>query len=197
VDRARDRDGDGIYEVAAIVGSLRRASLNRGLLRAAIELKPEPMRIAEVPIRDLPLFNEDIEQLGDPAPVRALKEGIRAADAVLIFTPEFNQSLPGVVKNALDWASRPLDGERVLAGKPVAMLGAAAGPFGTARAQLQLRQLLPHLGMYLLPKPEIYVARAEDKFDAAGALTDEPTRDQIRQLLTALLDWTRLIGSAG
>jgi len=186
--QTNDRNGDGVYDVAALVGSLRRRSFNRNLLRAAEELKPEAMRIVEAPIRDIPLFNEDIEAQGDPAPVQELKAAILAADAVLVITPEYNQSTPGVLKNAIDWASRPYGAAPALAGKPVAMMGASSGRIGTARAQLHLRQLFPYLDMRLLPKPEVYVTNAATRFDEAGTLTDGRTRDQIRRLLAGLLD---------
>ncbi|MDP9363017.1 MAG: NAD(P)H-dependent oxidoreductase [Chloroflexota bacterium] len=193
---ANERDGDGVYDVVALVGSLRRQSLNRNLLRAAQELKPEAMRIVEAPIRDLPLFDEDLETQGDPAPVQQFKAAILAADALLVVTPEYNQSIPGVLKNAIDWASRRYGTAPALAGKPVAMLGASSGRIGTSRAQLHLRQLFPYLDMRLLPKPEVYVPNAAGKFDPAGNLTDERTRDQVRRLLAALLDWTVLLSHA-
>jgi len=188
-----DRNGDGVYDVVALVGSLRKQSSNRNLLRAAQELKPESMCIVEAPIRDLPLFDEDLEAEGDPPAVQRLKAAILAADALLVVTPEYNQSIPGVLKNAIDWASRPYGTAPALAGKPVAMLGASSGRIGTARAQLHLRQLFPYLDMRLLPKPEVYVPNADGKFDQAGTLVDDRTRDQVRRLLAALLDWTALL----
>ena len=195
VDQVNDLNADGIYEVAALVGSLRRMSFNRGLLRAAIEVAPAEMRITEAALGAIPLFNEDVEQEGDPEPVRALKDQLLNADAVLIFSPEYNQSISGVLKNALDWASRPYGGGRVLNGKPVAILGASAGQYGTARAQLELRRILPYLGMYLLPKPEIYVGPAGKVFDDDSNLIDEKTHERIGDQLQKLLDWTRLIQS--
>lgn len=190
-----DLNADGIYEVAAIVGSLRKASFNRGLLRAAIELQPEGMRITEAPIGELPLYNEDVEREGDPMPVQELKAQLLAADALLVITPEYNQSMSGVLKNAIDWASRPYGQGQVLEGKPVAILGASEAPYGTARAQLEFRKIAPYLGMHLLPKPEIYVGPASEKFDQQSNLTDEETRDQIAEQLTKLLAWTKLIRS--
>lgn len=195
MDPVNDLNADGIYEVAAIVGSLRKASFNRGLLRAAIELQPEGMRITEAPIGDLPLFNQDVEQEGDPAAVQELKAQILASDAVLLITPEYNQSVSGVMKNAIDWASRPYGQVRVLNGKPVAILGVSGGQYGTARAQLDLRKMLPYLGMYLLPKPEIYLGPGNELFDDDNNLTDEKTRDRLGELLTKLLAWTKLIRS--
>jgi len=195
LDQVNDLNADGIYEVAAIVGSLRRASFNRGLLRAAIEVQPDGMRITEAPIGELPLFNEDVEGEGDPVPVQELKARILASDAVLLITPEYNQSISGVLKNAIDWASRSYGAGQVLAGKPVAILGASATPYGTARAQLELRRILPYLSMYLLPKPEIYVGPASQHFDEQSNLTDEQIRQRLREQLAKLLDWTKLVAS--
>jgi len=192
--RGTDLNGDGVYEVAALVGSLRQGSYNRGLLRAAQELKPAAMRLFEVPIGGLPLFNEDLERDGDQPAVRELKAAILAADAVLVITPEYNQSVPGVLKNALDWGSRRYGTASVLKGKPVAMMGASNGRFGTARSQLHLRQIFPALGMRLLPQPEVYLPNAADAFDAAGVLTDERARRQIEKLMGSLLDWTERVG---
>jgi chromate reductase len=126
--------------------------------------------------------------------VAALKAAIREADALLIATPEYNYGVPGVLKNAIDWASRP-PGRSVLAGKPAAIMGATPGPTGTARAQLQLRQAFVFTETYVLLKPELLVARCQEKLDADGRLTDEPTRERVRQLLAALRAWTeRLAG---
>lgn len=182
--------------VAALVGSLRHDSYNRGLLRAAIELQPAGMRIREVPIGTVPLYNGDVEREGDPEPVRTLKASILVADAVLIITPEYNQSIPGVLKNALDWASRAQDDVRVLNGKPVAILGTSSGKFGTARAQLELRRILPYLGMYLLPKPELYIGPNRDVFDDDRNLTNQNTRERMRDQLTKLMEWTTLLRRA-
>lgn len=193
MDSVNDLNADGIYEVAAIVGSLRRASFNRGLLRAALEEQPDGMRISEVPIGELPLFNDDVENQGDPPAVQNLKAQILASDAVLLITPEYNQSMSGVMKNAIDWASRPYGKGQVLSGKPVAILGASSGKFGTARAQLDLRKMLPYLGMYLLPKPEIYVGPGRDAFDEQSNLTDDQVRERLREMLEKLLDWTKTV----
>jgi chromate reductase len=162
-------------------------------LRAAIELQPDGMRITEVPIGEVPLYNEDVESDGDPPAVQDLKAQILAADAVLLIAPEYNQSITGVMKNAIDWASRPYGQSQVLSGKPVAMLGASATQYGTARAQLELRKILPYLGMYLLPEPIIYVGPGSEFFDEQSNLTDEGIREQLRDMLTKLLHWTKLI----
>jgi chromate reductase, NAD(P)H dehydrogenase (quinone) len=179
-------------EVAAIVGSLRRQSYNRGLLRTAMLLQPEGMHIYEVPIDRLPFYDEDVDRQDDPPPVRELKQALQRADALLIFTPEYNYSIPGVLKNALDWASRP-SGRSVLRGKPAAIMGAAAGRSGTMRAQLHLRDILLTIGLFTLPEPEVYVTFAADKFNALGELTDQTSLDGARQLLRNLQEWALAI----
>jgi chromate reductase, NAD(P)H dehydrogenase (quinone) len=180
--------------VCAIAGSLRRASYNRALLRAAQELAPDGMEIRIFDLLDVPLYNEDVEAQGDPEPVRALKAAIGEADALLIATPEYNHGVPGVLKNAIDWASRPPRGA-VLAGKPAAIFGASPGVTGTARAQTQLRASFVFTQTPALLQPEILVYRAHEKFDAQGRLTDEKTREFVARLLRELADWTRLLQS--
>ncbi len=179
-------------KILGICGSLRKASYNRGLLEAAAEMAPEGVTIEIADLRDIPFFDQDVEATGDPAPVEALKERIRAADAVLIATPEYDWGVPGVLKNALDWVSRPA-GRSALKQKPLAMLGASDGPWGTTRAQLQLRQTLTYMDVLTLPSPWVYVASAKEKFDAAGKLTDEKTREQVKGLVTALVAWTERV----
>jgi chromate reductase len=182
--------------VLGIAGSLRRGSYNRGLLLAARELAPPGMEIELFErLGEIPLFSQDVEAEGDPEPVAALKEAIRAADALLIATPEYNYGVPGVLKNAVDWASRPPRGSP-LGGKPAAVMGASPGMAGTARAQLQLRQAFLFTGTHVLPAPEVLVAHARDKFDAAGTLVDEPTRAFVRQMLERLAPWARHMRSA-
>ena len=180
-------------EVAAVVGSLRRHSFNRSLLQSAMLVQPEQMHIYEVPIDDLPFFNEDLERQGDPPPVRKLKEQFGRADAILVITPEYSYSIPGVLKNALDWASRPAN-RSVLRGKPAAIMGASAGRSGTMRAQLHLRQIFVQIGAVPMPGPELYVTFAQDKFNALGELSDQTSLDLMKQLLTGLVDWTNLVG---
>jgi chromate reductase, NAD(P)H dehydrogenase (quinone) len=176
--------------VCGIAGSLRRGSYNQALLRAARELAPEGMELRVFDrISEIPLFNEDLEAEGDPEPVQALKLAIEEADALLIATPEYNHGVPGVLKNAIDWASRPPQGS-VLAGKPAAVFGASPGIVGTARAQSQLRQAFVFTDTPTLLQPEILVYRAHEKFDAEGRLTDETTRKFVRKLLLQLADWT-------
>jgi chromate reductase len=180
--------------VAAIVGSLRRQSVNRSLFRTSMLIAPEHMRIYEVQIDRLPYYNEDLERQGDPPPVAEFKTALARADAVLIFTPEYSYSIPGVLKNALDWASRP-SGRSVMMRKPLAMLGASIGRSGTMRAQLHLRQICVQLGAVPLPAPEVYVTFAEGKFNSLGELTDPTSLDQTKLLLSNLAEWTRVVRS--
>jgi chromate reductase len=177
-------------EVLGIAGSLREGSYNRALLRAARDLAPEALEIRIFErLVDIPLYNEDVRARGDPEPVVALKEAIQQADAILWVTPEYNFSIPGVLKNAIDWASRPPD-TSPLNGKPVAIMGATSGTWGTVRSQMHLRQVCVFTNMLPVNKPQVLVARAESKFDANGRLTDETTRRFVRQLLEALVEWT-------
>lgn len=173
-----------------IAGSLRRASMNRGLIRAAIELAPRGTTVDTWDLADIPLFNADVEARGDPAPVEAFKQAIAAADALLIATPEYNHCVPGVLKNAIDWASRPAR-QSVLTNKPVAVMGASTGRGGTARAQAHLRDGLAYTNGLVLPLPEVLVDLGAGKFDAEGNLVDEGTRDEVRDLLVSLAAWTR------
>lgn len=179
--------------ILGISGSLRRNSFNSGLLRAASELVPEGVKLSIHDLHDVPLYNgdEDHGAEGMPDGVLRLKTAIAAADALLIATPEYNYSVSGVLKNAIDWASRPGPGKASpLNSKPLAMLG-AGGMSGTMRAQFHLRQILVHSDVLVMNKPELYVARAWEKFDQAGNLTDAPTREQVQKLLVALGAWTR------
>ena len=175
-------------QVLGIAGSLRRHSFNRGLIEAASELAPQRMTIQTAELAAIPLYNADVEAEGVPAPVAALKALIAAADALLIATPEYNHLLPGVLKNAIDWVSRP-SATSPFRRKPVAIMGASGGPTGTARAQLALRQVLTSVECYVLPGPQVLVANAADRFDAGGRLADERTRNHIRALLVAFEEW--------
>ncbi len=157
-------------QVLGFAGSLRKGSYNRALLRAAEELLPSGMRLETFDLAPIPLYDEDVKQQGFPEPVQRFREAIRKADALLIATPEYNYSAPGVLKNALDWASRPP--EQPFAGKPVAIMGATTSLWGTVRAQLHLRQSFVAVNMHALNKPEVLIANAKDKFDAEGKLTD-------------------------
>ena len=168
--------------VLSLAGSLRRASVNRGLLRAARDLAPAGMTIVDLDLRDLPLYNADDEP-DPPTATRHLRDRVRAVDAVLFATPEYNYSVPGVLKNAIDWGSQPL-GANVWDGKPAAIVGAANSVVGTARAQLHLRQSLVALNMRVC-NVELLIGRAPEKFDANGNLTDTETRVALRDFLAA------------
>ena len=180
-------------KVLGIVGSLRKESYNRKLMVAAGELMPEGMELEIAEIVDIPIYNEDALEVGPPESVLKLKEKIAGADALLIATPEYNWSIPGVLKNAIDWISRPIN-TTPLQGKPAALMGATTGPWGTVRAQLHWRQVFAYTNTYLLPQPQVFVNMCEGKFDAEGKLTDEATQGQVRKLLEALDVWTRRLG---
>jgi chromate reductase len=175
--------------ILGIAGSLRKASFNRAALRAAQQLVPGDATLEPFELDGIPPFNEDHER-SLPAPVAALKAKIREADAILIVTPEYNYSIPGVLKNAIDWASRPY-GDNAWDGKPVAVMGASVGALGTARAQYHLRQTFVFLNMYPLNKPEVMISTAAQRFDGDGNLTDETSRKLVGQLLAGLVTWTR------
>lgn len=179
--------------ILGIAGSLRRESYNRAALRAATQLVPEGATIDILELDDLPGFNQDEEQ-NPPAKVVELKRRIREADAILFVTPEYNYSVPGVLKNAIDWASRPY-GDSAWNGKPAAIMGASVGAIGTARAQYHLRQMFVFLNMFPINQPEVMISNAQDRFDSQGNLTDDTTKDLIRQLLQNLTEWTRRIGA--
>jgi chromate reductase len=181
--------------VLGIAGSLRRGSYNRGLIRAAVEVAPAGTTVIPYDLADLPLFNADVEAQGDPPSVAAFKRAIREADALLIATPEYNHCVPGVLKNAIDWASRPARAS-VLTGKPVAIMGASTGGGGTARAQAHLRDGLSYTNGLVLPLPEVLVPFADSKFDAESTLTDPETREAVRDLLVSFAAWTRRMGAA-
>ncbi len=175
--------------ILGIAGSLRSASYNRAALRAAAQLVPQDATLEIFELDGIPGFNQD-EEKSPPAKVVELKRRVRAADAVLFVTPEYNYSIPGVLKNAIDWASRPY-GDSAWSGKPAAIMGASLGTTGTARAQYHLRQIMVFLNMFPINQPEVMMGNAATRFDKAGNLTDETTKDFIRQLLTNLVAWTR------
>jgi chromate reductase len=176
--------------ILAIAGSLRKASYNRALIRAAQKQAPEGMAINIHDLNDIPLYNADVEAAGDPPGVAAFKQAIAGADGVLIATPEYNHGVPGVMKNAIDWASRP-PRNAPLNAKPVGLIGASPGMTGSARGQSQLRQAFEFTNSWCMPQPEILVFRAHEKFDAEGRLTDESTAKHLRRYLEALAGWTR------
>jgi chromate reductase len=175
--------------ILGIAGSLRKASYNRSALRAAAGLLPGGATMDTFEIDGLPGFSEDLEQ-NPPEKVVDLKRRIRAADAVLFVTPEYNYSIPGVLKNAIDWASRPY-GDSAWDGKPAAIMGASIGTMGTARAQYHLRQMMVFLNMFPVNQPEVMIANAAQRFDEQGNLTDEKTREFVRKLMASLVEWTR------
>ena len=179
--------------ILGIAGSLRKDSYNRAALRAAGQLAPEGATIEIFEINDIPPFNQDDEQ-NPPAKVTELKTKVRAADAILFVTPEYNYSIPGVLKNAIDWASRPY-GDSAWDGKPVAVMGASVGVFGSVRAQYHLRQCFIFLNMYPINRPEVMIGNASERFDEQGNLVDETSKDLIRQLLRNLVDWTHKLGA--
>jgi len=176
--------------ILGIAGSLRRGSFNRGLIRAAVTLAPPHMTVVPYDLGDIPLYNGDVEALGDPEPVARFKAAIRAADGLLIATPEYNHCVPGVLKNAIDWASRPSRAS-ALTGKPVAVFGASTGPGGTARAQSHLRDGLTYTNGLVLPLPEVLVGLAPSKFYPDGNLADADTGEEVADLLKAFGAWIR------
>jgi chromate reductase len=175
-----------------IAGSLRRGSYNRPVLRAATELAPKGATVEKFELDGIPPSNQDEEQ-NPPAKVTELKRRIREANAILFVTPEYNWSVSGVLKNAIDWASRP-HGDSAWDGKPAAIMGASTGAIGTARAQNHLRQIVVYLNMFPINQPEVLISHAMDRFDQEGSLTDAATRERIIGLLQNLMDWTRRIG---
>jgi chromate reductase len=177
-------------KVLGFVGSLRKASYNKGLMRVALQLLPEGVALEVFDISQFPLFNQDDLDYGPPEIVKQFKAKIRAADAVLIASPEYNYSIPGVLKNAIDWASRPVV-DNAFDGKPVAVMSASMGRLGGARMQYHLRQTFVFLNMYPINRPELMLANAANFFDEKGNLKDEDTRKRISALLVSLTDWTR------
>lgn len=182
-----------VIHIVGISGSLREKSYNSAALKAAGELLPEGVTLERAGIGDLPLYNDDLRLQGYPVSVQRLRERLTAADGVLLVTPEYNYSVPGVLKNAIDWASRPPD--QPFDGKPVAIMGASPGMLGSARAQYHLRQMLVFLNAYVLNRPEVMIAQAAGKFDDAGTLTDAPTREFLQTFLAAFADWVRRMSS--
>ncbi|MBI2830205.1 MAG: NAD(P)H-dependent oxidoreductase [Chloroflexi bacterium] len=181
--------------ILGFAGSLRRGSYNRAMLRATQELLPNGTRLEIFELDRIPTFNQDLE-MNMPEPVQEFKRKIKAADALLIATPEHNYSVPGVLKNAIDWASRPY-GDSAFDGKPLAIISASIGMLGGARAQYHLRQMCVFLNMYPVNLPEVFVAFAAQKFDEQGRLLDEKAKEVIRQLMVNLVDWTRKLKATG
>ncbi len=182
----RDSAQDSI-NILAIAGSLRAGSVNRCAVRADIELAPAGVTVTEAEIGDIPFYSEDTEAEGFPEAVLRLGQQVAQADAVLFATPEYNYSIPGVLKNAIDWVSR-LPG-RPFAGKPAAIIGVSPGNIGTARAQYHLRQIGVSLDLHFINKPEVMIGQSVAKFDADGRLSDEDTKARIAELIDTLADW--------
>ena len=175
--------------VAGIVGSLREGSLNKGLLRAAVELAPAGMEIrVYAGLGEIPPYNDDVFQQGDPPAVADFKTFIGDAEALLISTPEYNYGVPGVLKNAIDWASRPA-GKAVLNRKPAAIMGCSPGLGGTIRCQHALRQSFVFTETHVMLQPEIKIPSAAPLFDSSGKLTDEKTRQYLKKFLDSFANW--------
>jgi chromate reductase, NAD(P)H dehydrogenase (quinone) len=175
--------------VLGFAGSLRQGSYNKAALRAALELAPAGMTIETFDLAPIQPYNEDVKQQGFPPPEQEFRERIRAADALLIVTPEYNRGVSGVLKNAIDWASRPPD--QPFDRKPTAIFGASPGMIGTAVAQYDLRRCLGVLNALVMNTPSVMIGQAGQKFDEQGRLTDQPTREFIGKMLVALAEWTR------
>lgn len=171
--------------IVAIPGSLRRQSYSRALLQAAREVAPNWMEIDIFDLDRVPLYSEDVEAEGDPEAVGELKRRIQAADAVLVATPQYNGTIPGVLKNALDWASRPPK-QSALRGKPSAVISSTPGGHGAVKAQVATRQVLEHIGAHVLPGDHLAVGCVHEQFDEDGVLRDELTREQLRELIHRL-----------
>lgn len=182
-----------VIRVLGMAGSLRRASYNRGLLRAASEAAPPEMEVEVFDLAPIPLYNRDVEDRGDPDSVARLKEAIRAADLVVIATPEYNHGLPAVTKNAVDWGSRPPK-PQAWDGKPVAILGATPGRLGTVGAQRNLRESLSHLSALVMPQPRVFVQKAGEAFDDERNLVDDGTRQVLERFMAAAAEWVRRLG---
>ncbi len=180
---------DKKISILAFGGSLRKGSYNKALLRAAMEVVPRDAQIEVFDIAGIPAFNQDLEK-EPPQKVKDFKSKIKTADAILIATPEYNYSIPGFLKNAIDCASRPY-GDNAFDGKPVAFMGASIGMLGTARAQYHLRQCCVWMNMYPLNQPEVMVPFAQEKIDENGQVTDAKTKEKIKELLEALVVWAR------
>jgi chromate reductase len=183
-----------VIRIGGIAGSLRKGSYNKATLQAARKLLPGGSVLDILDLDGIPGFNEDQEE-DFPPHAREFKNKVKAADAILIVTPEYNYSVPGVLKNAIDWASRP-HGDNAWKAKPVAVMGASPGMLGTARAQYHLRQTFVYLNMFPLNQPEVMIANATEKFDEQGNLKDAMTVERIKRLLEALIDWTKKLKQA-
>jgi chromate reductase, NAD(P)H dehydrogenase (quinone) len=185
---------DDVVKIIGIAGSLRRESYNRSALRAAIEFAPAGAHVETFELDDIPIFNQDREQ-EPPAAVVEFKRRIRESDAILFVTPEYNYSIPGVLKNAIDWASRPY-GDNAWNGKAAAIMGASPGVIGTARAQYHLRQTFVFLNIFAVNQPEVMIGRAHERFDELGNLNDETSKTLIGELLQNLVNLSQAVKQA-
>jgi len=181
------------FRMFGIAGSLRAGSYNLALLWAAAEILPPGVSLEIGRIDDIPLYNADVQSQGDPAPVARLKKQIEDADAFVIATPEYNYSIPGVLKNVLDWASRPPK-TCCLRRKPIGIMGCSGGESGTIRGQLALRQMFVFTDSYVMLQPELRVPKAGERFDENGKLVDADLRERLGLFLFALVDWARTVG---
>ena len=181
-------------KILGISGSLRAQSFNKHLLRAAVGLAPADCKIEIFDLTPIPLYNEDVNQQGFPLSVEDFRSRIRTCDGLLIVTPEYNYSIPGVLKNAIDWASRPPD--QPFEAKPIAIMGASPSMFGSGRSQYHLRQVFIYLNGMILNRPELMVADVENKFDNKGELTDARTREQVTAMLASFKEWILAIAAA-
>ena len=182
--------GDDVADlkILGISGSLRKGSYNTAILRASAELMPAGMKLERIArIDDIPLFNQDVFDAGMPEPAKRFRAEVAAADGLLIASPEYNFSVSGALKNAIDWGSR--EPNQVFQDKPVAMFSATGGPLGGARVQYDLRRILGQLWAHVLPRPEVFIGSAPGKFDAQGKITDEATRKFLTDLLAGFGPW--------
>jgi chromate reductase, NAD(P)H dehydrogenase (quinone) len=180
------------FHILGLAGSLRRASVHRGIVRAAHEVAPEWMSCESFDLARIPYFNQDLEDQGNPEPVKELREKIRTYEAVLIATPEYDYAIPGVLTAALDWCLRSRHDPTPFRHKAVGIVGASPGGGGTARGQMVLRQILLHPPAYVMPDPQMLIPFSGQKFDVeTGDLVDEETRERLRRFLEALAEWTR------
>jgi chromate reductase len=183
------------YKILGLAASLRRASVHRGIVRAAHEVRPRWMSCESFDLSRIPYFNQDVEDEGLPEPVEELREKIRIHDAVLIATPEYDYAVPGVLTAALDWALRSRYDPTPFRHKPVGIVGASPGGGGTARGQMVLRQILLHPPAYMIPEPQMLIPFSRQKFDAqTGDLVDKDTRERLRRFLEALVEWSDRVG---
>lgn len=189
-----NKTANDCFKILAFCGSIRKGSYNKMLLTAAKELAGNDLDIEIYDISNIPLYNDDIEQAGETEEVIAFKNKVTNADALLIASPEYNYSVSGVLKNAIDWASRPA-GRSPLLKKLVAIMGGSTGMSGTIRAQSHLRQILSFSNMMDMKKPEVYVQRIQEKFNAEGILTDEELKNHLKKFIAAFKEWINLFNN--